>query len=150
MWGAQAINSDKTMQSYVDKKPDRAVKNIKDVTAVYRYHQIPEIKTTLVAQSNRIRDMFNTMDAAIKVAKPKYEEMELGPLWATWMRGRADRARTEAETYMNHWVKALQTAYGTPTQRTEANADQTVLLARIDALATEVTDLIKAGWSNPL
>lgn len=150
MWGDQEINADNTMNGYLGATPDRAIQNVKDVLTAYRYHRIQEIQTSLVAQSNRVRDMFNTMDTAILAKNPSYQQLNLGPLWASWMRGRADSARAKAETYMNQWVNALQTGYGSPLQRQNPDAARVILLGKIDALATEVTNVINGGWPNPL
>lgn len=150
MWGDQAINDDNTMNEYLGNTPERAIKNVKDVITAYRYHQIQKIQNNLVAQSNRVRDMFDTMDTAILAKNPSYQKLNLGPLWASWMRGRADRARTRAETYTKQWVNALKTGYGTESQRETADADRKILLSKIDALDTEVTNVINGGWPNPL
>lgn len=150
MWGDAEINADNTMNDYLGATPERVIKNIKDVITAYRYHQIQEVETNLVAQANRVRDMFTTMETAIQAKYPSYQQLGLGSLWATWIRGRADRARGRAETYMNQWVEGLQTGYGTPSQRQNPDPARVILLNKIDTLATEVTNVINGGWVNPL
>src|SRR5580658_5008126 len=98
MFGSSAINSDSTMQGYVQNDPYKALKNIKDVLSAYKYMQITEINNFLVDQSTRVGNMFDAQEtylASIAVPAPRnagnldtYVPIGLGNMWRQWVRGR--------------------------------------------------------------
>ena len=144
MWGKTAINSDETMTNYEQQQPDRAVKNIKDVLSAYKYHQIQAVNGILVRQANRVGAMFGRMENDYLANNyPGYEKIGLQALWTSWIKGRTDRARTRAETYMKDGVKRLHDGYGSDYNRQFTNP---VLLAKIDSLTTAVNG--QQGRSN--
>jgi len=145
MWGKTAINSDQTMTDYEQQQPDRAVKNIKDVLSAYKYHQIQAVNDILVRQANRVGAMFRRMENDYLAKNyPGYEKIGLQTLWTSWIKGRTDRARTRAETYMKDGVKRLHDGYGSDYNRQFTDP---VLLAKIDSLTTAVNG--QQSWANP-
>lgn len=155
MWGDDAINADGTMNSYEQSEPDRAVKNIKDVISAYKYHQIQEISANLLKQKNRVGNMFDQMDSLPSFPAPSgnqpYQKIGLKAAWDTWISGRAQLARSKAETYMRQWLESLQNGYASEYQRqiAEDNPDVQELIDKIDALAKEVDSTLKNRWNPP-
>lgn len=145
MWGKAAINSDQTMTDYEQQQPDRAIKNIKDVLSAYKYHQIKAVNDILVKQANRVGAMFGRMENDYLANNyPNYEKIGLQALWTSWIKGRTDRARTRAETYMQDGVNRLQAGYGSEYNRQHTD---NVLMAKIDSLTAAVK--AQQGWANP-
>lgn len=145
MWGRNAINSDVTMQGYEQQDPNKAIKNLKDVLSALKYHQIPAVSTILVDQANRVGNMFQTMETEL-ANRPGYQALGLQAAWNTWIKGRADLARTKAETYLTDYIQKLNDGYGSDYQRQPQYAD-TVLLGKIDALTAAIAG--RTAWANP-
>lgn len=145
MWGRNAINSDQTMTDYEQQTPDKAIKNLKDVLSALKYHQIPAVNTLLVNQANRVGNMFNQMETAL-ANRPGYQPAGLQAEWNSWIKGRADRARTRAETYLTDNIKKLKDGYTTEYQRQPQFADP-VLLEKIDKLDAAIK--VRQTWGNP-
>lgn len=147
MWGRNAINSDQTMLDYVQQTPDKSIKNLKDVLSALRYHQIPAVSTILVAQAKRVGDMFQTMETELAKNRPKYQPAGLQAAWQSWIKGRADRARTRAETYLTENMQKLIDGYGSAYQGQPQFEDAAVLRGKIEALAAAIAG--KTAWANP-
>lgn len=133
------------MQDYEQQTPDKAIKNLKDVLSALRYHQIPAVSTILVTQATRVGNMFQTMETEL-AKRPDYQHAGLQAAWNVWIKGRADRARTRAETYLTDNIQKLNKGYGSAYQRQPQFAD-TVLLGKIDALAAAIAG--RTAWANP-
>ena len=133
------------MQDYEQQTPDKAIKNLKDVLSALKYHQIAGVNTILVTQANRVGNMFQTMETEL-ANRPGYQPLGLQAAWKTWIKGRADRARTRAETYLTDNMRKLKDGYGSDYQRQPQFAD-TVLLGKIDALDAAITG--RTTWTNP-
>jgi hypothetical protein len=155
MWHPTNINSDDTMNGYEKAAPHRAVKNVKDVLTAYQYHQIAEINSFLVAQSNRVANMLDAMEtylAGITVSTSKgnllpYQNKQLGARWRAFMNSKAQTAKGRAETYMDTWVQGLKDGYCSDYQREKANDDDKILIKKIDELSNAVQ--AKSNWALP-
>lgn len=133
------------MQGYEQQNPDKAIKNLKDVLSALKYHQIPAVNTIIVAQANRVGNMFQIMETEL-AKRQGYQALGLQAAWNTWIRGRTDLARTKAETYLTDYLRKLKDGYASDYQRQTQYAD-TVLLGKIDALAAAITG--RTAWANP-
>ena len=135
------------MTDYEQQQPDRAVKNLKDVLSALKYHQIPAVNTILVNQANRVGTMFNQMENVL-ATRPGYQRPNpnIQTQWKSWIKGRADRARTKADTYLTENLKHLKDGYATDYQRDPQFSDG-VLLAKIDALEAAING--RTTWANP-
>ena len=80
-----------------------------DVLSALRYHQIPAVNTILVNQANRVGNMFNQMENVL-ATRPGYQRPNpnIQTQWKSWIKGRADLARTKAETYLKGNLKNLK------------------------------------------
>ncbi|KAI4122687.1 MAG: hypothetical protein LQ338_005669 [Usnochroma carphineum] len=145
MWGKNAINSDQTMADYEQQTPDKAIKNLKDVLSALKYHQIPAVNTLLINQANRVGNMFDQMETAL-ASRPGYQRADLQAKWNSWIKGRTDRARARAETYLTDNMKKLKDGYTSEYQRQPKFADP-VLLAKIDNLDVAIRG--RQTWGNP-
>ncbi|KAL8701240.1 MAG: hypothetical protein Q9201_005019 [Fulgogasparrea decipioides] len=116
MWGENAINSEQTMTDYEQQTPDKAIKNLKDVLSALKYHQIPAVSTLLVNQADRVGNMFNQMEMTL-ANRLKYQRANLQAEWNICIKGRADRARTRAESYLTDNIKKLKDGYASEYQR---------------------------------
>jgi len=156
------------MTEYAQQTPERALKNLKDVLSAYKYMQITEINNFLVTQSNRVGNMFDTMEtylAGITVPNPNpgpngpanlnpYVSIPLRTAWNEFIKGRTTTAATKAVTYMDEWLGYLQNGYATTYQRTAAaqaaangNNDLMAIITSIDALAQAIGQ--RTAWNNP-
>ena len=133
------------MQNYEQQTPDKAIKNLKDVLSALKYHQIPAVSTTLVNQANRVGKMFQTMETEL-ASRQGYKFLGLQAAWNVWIKGRADRARTRAETYLTDNLQKLKNGYASDYQRDPKFAGED-LLKKIDALAAAIAG--RTTWANP-
>ncbi len=169
MWGKSAINSAVTMDGYEKSTPDRVVKNIKDVISALKYMRDVTISQILVAQKNRVGGMLEQMDRnyvpniqktdGAKQNYARWQYIGLQGHWNTFMRGRADFARTKAESYINTYLEHLETGYVNPVAIENANLGASasppdpqaqaalVLIGKIQALRKEVDNM--PTWTNP-
>lgn len=155
MWGKSAINTDDTMFEYIGNDVNKAIKNIKDVLFAYKYHMIPTISQYLVNQANRVGNMFESMDGT-KVpqlhpllkgqAYGNYQRVGLRDLWNQWIRGRTDKARLKAETYMTGWVNHLKGYI--PSDPSKLSDDDKVLVEKIVKL-DQAVNAVLGTWNNP-
>ncbi|KAI4285352.1 MAG: hypothetical protein L6R38_000708 [Xanthoria sp. 2 TBL-2021] len=147
MWGKKDINSDDTMTEYEQTDPEKAVKNLKDVAAAYKYHQIHDVNIYLLNQGTRVGNMFKQMEDAIFANDKSYERLGLKDKWDTWIKGRTDRARTRAETYMTGYLQKLRSGYATDYHLSNAAFQDQKLLEHIQSLTMEIKGL--TPWANP-
>ena len=145
MWREASINSPETMTNYEQQMPDKAIKNMKDVLGALKYHQIPDVRTILLDQASRVGAMLDKMDNEL-VNRQGYRKMQLQSKWKLWIKGRADEARSKAETYLEAHLKHLLDVYGSEYARQEKFAD-TVLLRKIDSLDAAIKG--RTPWVNP-
>ncbi|KAL9594308.1 MAG: hypothetical protein Q9219_007102 [cf. Caloplaca sp. 3 TL-2023] len=141
MWGQKSINSQETMTNYINTMPDRAIKNLKDVLSALKYHQIDTISTTLVNQAHRVGEMFNNMEIEIGKRDPSFQPKGLQAVWSKWIKGRAERARTRAETYLEGNLENIKTGYSSDYQKDK------VLLEKINKLEAAIKG--RTTWNNP-
>ncbi|KAL9030617.1 MAG: hypothetical protein Q9196_001284 [Gyalolechia fulgens] len=147
MWGSSSsINLDQTMTDYEQQQPDRAVKNLKDVLSAVAYHRIPAVSTILVDQADRIGSMFNQMEDALVTKGGGYQKVNLQQKWKSWIKGRAERARTRAETHLKDNMKKLEDGYTSNYQQQPQFGDG-VLVNKIKAIRKAIDDA--PTWSNP-
>lgn len=147
MWGKSAsINLDQTMTDYEQQQPDRAVKNLKDVLSAINYHRIPAVSSTLVRQANRVGTMFDQMEDALVARGGGYQKVNLQQKWNSWIKGRADRARTRAETHLNDNYEKLKAGYLSDYQQQPQFSDG-VLVKKIQELGKAIANA--QSWSNP-
>ena len=164
MWGPNDINSDATMAKYEQSSPDRAFKNIQDVLTALSYLRDSTVSARLVNQASRAGAMLKSMDETYvpRVKKsgrtgdyPAWKAVGLESEWNAWIRGRADKVRAKAESYIQTYLGQLQEGYATQAQRDVAekggNDPQAVqaraLIEKIDALAKAVNAAPR--WNNP-
>ena len=147
MWGTHEINADSTMQGYISKDPLKAMKNLRDVVAAYRYHQDATINDNLKKQSQRIADMFDRLDSRElpgKDFKPwglnPYKKVGLKSKWESWMRGRAELAERKAVVYLDRYTKDLANA---------ASGLGPKFVQSVAILQTQVNDIHQNPWKNP-
>jgi chitinase len=166
MWGRNAINNDFTMQDYLGAQPDRAFKNIKDVITILRYHMDATVTQRLVDQKNRVGNMMNRLETVpisqVQVSEKGrnlgwWQPVGLQNRWNTWIRGRANKARVKAETYIETYLERLKDGYASEVQRQVARdvdpSDPLIiaartLIAKIDALDNE-WQTNRSRWQNP-
>jgi chitinase len=166
MWGDDPINNDFTMQEYLGAQPDKAFKNIKDVISVLRYHMDATVAQRLIDQKNRVGNMMNRLDTVlipqVQVSGRggnfgRWQAVGLQNRWNTWIRGRANKARVKAETYIETYLERLKDGYASEVQRQVARdgdpGDPLIiaartLIAKIDALDNEWQNN-RPRWQNP-
>jgi chitinase len=161
LWGASVARNEDTMDYYTGEG-EKAFKYVKDTIAVIRYHSDPLIHARLVAQKDRVGDMFNELETVylpqitkkIGGKQVTWASLDLQTKWNQFMHDKGALAVTNsfllAETYLDKLVKG----YTTPAQR-EASARGTAdadilqaLIAKIDALQADYTNN-KPVWTNP-
>ena len=147
------------MKTKISNAPAEAIQRIKEVLFAYKYHQIQAIEDTLVDQVQRVADMFETIEtnilpnAAPPDDKKDYESTNLKAAWLDWMRKRADKARTKAETFLDTHIEALKNAYYVD-DKTDLDAsdpqdkDTLDLIERIEKLDEAIGN--RGTWANPL
>ncbi|KAL8694715.1 MAG: hypothetical protein Q9224_003515, partial [Gallowayella concinna] len=145
MWGKKDINSDKTMTENEQNDPDVSVKNLKDVVSAYKYHQIPDVSRFLVNQGNRIGAMFLQMENTIAANEPNYQRLNLNTKWNAFIKGRAERARLRAETYLSNYLGKLKEGYYTEYQK--EGRFNAILVDKIGNLTQAYEAL--TPWANP-
>lgn len=146
MWGVNVINNQQTMTDYEQQEPDRAIANLKDVLTALRYHQDGVVSGNLVRQARRVGVMFNNMETEIARRDPTFQPKGLQTLWNSWIKGRADRARTRAETYLETNLKALKDGYMSDYQQDPKFSDG-VLVTKINRLDAAIQG--RTRWNNP-
>jgi hypothetical protein len=143
------------MTAYEQQVPDREAKNIKDVLTAYRYHQIQEVQTNLINQVRRIRDMMNNMESYLAGQTisnrngnfDQYVPIGLGNFWIQFMQSKVVEAKSKAETYMDTYIQRLKDGYCSAYQRQNANAEDQILITKIDSLEAAVN--AKPNWVVP-
>lgn len=175
MWSPTVINNDNTMTGYLGQGME-GFQNVKDVITAYKYHRFNEINNNLLAQSNRIGAMFQTMEAHL-VAAPAlhqsgnvllqpYQPANLQAQWRTFMNNKAAMAKTRAELWMDNWTNQLETTYcsdyqlGFAQDRTtelrQATGDPNILsdeqifIDKITRLRQEVNSRPAWVWNPPV
>jgi len=147
------------MKNKISKTPAEAIQRIKEVLFAYKYHQIEEIKDTLIDQVQRVADMFDTIETDILPNatppddKNVYESTGLKAEWLSWMRQRADKARVKAETFLDTHIEGLKNAYYVDDKDTldasdPQDKDTLDLIERIEKLDEAIQ--AKGTWVNPL
>ncbi|KAL8857176.1 MAG: hypothetical protein Q9178_006231 [Gyalolechia marmorata] len=146
MWGTDNINSEETMTDYQTQRPEKAIKNLKDVLSAMKYHQDPVVRTHLINQAARVETKLDDMERILAM-KTGYQPANLGARWRTWIRGRADLARTKAETYLTTHLQTLQDGYTSEYQQQPQFSPDKVLLEKINRLAAAIAN--RQPWINP-
>lgn len=89
--------------------------------------------------------MFNQMENVL-ATRQRYVRQKLQFNWNAWIKGRTDRARTRAESYLTDNFKKLSDGYGSAYQRQDQYADP-ILIGKIDALGVAIRN--RQAWANP-
>lgn len=165
MWGRKAINSDDTMNSYMQSAPDRAVKNLKDVMTALRYMQDSTINTRLIAEKERVGARLKELDEdkmpnwarddADGNAWGRWERKDLQGKWNQFMKQQAENAKDKAVRYMTDNLRNLEDAYVTPSNEKladmpgEENETLKTLLEKIKKIREEWDAYKPNAWGNP-
>lgn len=162
MWGNTAINTIPTFTNYMQADPVRAIKQIKDVMSVFKYHDHPTINSNLVAVKLRIQDRLDELDNQIMpnwVRSPgwaKWTPMDLAGKWHTYATTVAQRARDKGWKYITDNLRKIREAYISKINRAMAasaqpgtpSADLAILLDKIDALTREWDAYEPNSWDG--
>lgn len=165
MWGRTVMRDEANFRVYIQSDPDTAIKNLKDVMSALRYHADPTISNRLVTQKNRIGDMLNRMDTQVVPGIQRFDANNqqfgqwqpkgLQQRWNTWIRGRADLARTRAFAHIEKYLGELVSGWTSDLQRQDAlnkanQGDQLPLrrINKIDMLRNE-WNTNRPVWNNP-
>lgn len=138
----------------MQKEPNRAMRNLKDVLTAYRYHQDATINSNLQKQSKRVGELLDRLDSIelpkveIKIKDKKvakYEKIGLKDMWEGFIQAQAEKAKSKAETYLDKYVAAMKK------QVDPKNADPVIagLGPRIEKLEEEVAKMKADPWKNP-
>ena len=110
MWSGKALVDPKKMKGYIDDntKINKAFKKMRDIISAWKYHQDATTKDILKKQSDRVAAMFDSLEGAIAAKDMKYGKIGLKDAWNSFIKGRADKARATAETFLDDWLTNMQ------------------------------------------
>ncbi|KAF2003755.1 glycoside hydrolase family 18 protein [Amniculicola lignicola CBS 123094] len=163
-WGVDPARNENTLEEYAGHG-DSLFKNIKDTIMAIRYHTDATIRTSLIAQKNRVGDRLELLETTYlpninkdingKI-KRTWRYLGLRAEWNTFMRTRAATAITDAFNHVERYLTKLEEGYATQAQRNFANnAGDTEdgrnlrgFIAKIDALRAEWNNN-RPTWPNP-
>ncbi|SPO07096.1 related to chitinase [Cephalotrichum gorgonifer] len=160
------INSDTTMMDYIRQDPDKAIKNIKDVMTALKYMGDSTIRSTFIAQKERVAARLKELDEDImpNVQKPdtreglswgRWKSQGMEGRWNTFMKDKTATALFKAKKHIDDYTLALKDGYAKESDRKAAEADTDVardaarLIDKIDKLDAEWKRYKPLVWSNP-
>ena len=113
MWSGKQLADEKKMKSYIDDptKTNKAFKKMRDTISAWKYHQDATTKDILKKQSDRVAAMFDSLEGAIAAKDNKYARIGLKGAWNSFIKGRADKARAAAETFLDDWLTIMENAW---------------------------------------
>ena len=152
MWSGKQLVDDKKMKGYIDDstKANKAFKKMRDIISAWKYHQDATTKDTLKKQSDRVAAAFESLEGAIAAQDKKYAKIGLKDAWNSFMKGRAEKARAAAETFLDDWLTNMNNAWSDGDENSNPNAksDPNSKASRLAKLK-EARDGM-GTWSSPV
>ncbi|KAI4634170.1 uncharacterized protein J4E87_001340 [Alternaria ethzedia] len=162
LWGVSDARNSDTLDTYTGDGT-KLFKYVKDTIAAIRYHIDPFISQTLVAQKDRVGQMFNDLETiylpqitkTINGRQVTWRSLDLQTKWNTYMRTQNAAAITNSFRLVDLYLDKLVDGYTSVAQREAAERgtpDALILkglIEKIDALQADWTNN-RPVWTNPM
>ena len=142
------------MRKYIndDAQINKAFKKMRDVVSAWKYHQDATTKDILKKQSDRVGAELERLDAEVANKDKSYTKIGLKDAWSSFMKGRAEKARAGAESFLDDWLKYMNDAW---TDDGDENSNPNTGAADPNSKVSRLAKLKKerdgvGTWSSPV
>ena len=157
MWSGKQLVDDDKMRKYINDnaQTSKAFKKMRDIISAWKYHQDGTTKDILKKQSDRVAAVFDSLESEIAKQDKSYTRVGLKDAWNSFMKGRAEKARAGAETFLDNWLKQMDDAWmdvdessGDENSNPNTKSDPNSKASRFAKLKKERDGM--GTWSSPV